>query len=248
MLSNRFYHLTVTFLVVACPIASGCLFPYAFPKLSYVPGTAPRQSTPDVHAFRVDATADQIDIGESVSFALTRIKPKSDGRFPPQAGLSLERGFYVLGIALNYNVGRLHTTRVRLYRPGFQLVELRAWDSADEVAWIIAADWREQEQSVDALLRRPYVTRSGEAFGKATDASRSDETPRELGQLPELTDYSEDSTDVFVLAATEYERIAKLAPTPDDAGRILEKAKRLRAVIEPLPVPANREVKTSSGQ
>lgn len=109
-------------------LATGCL-PYGYPKLAYVPGYDPTnvRKAAEVHAFRVDVTTDRADLSETAEWSITEIARTSDGRFPPQTRLSVERGFNVFG-PLTYNVGRSHTTRVRLYSPGHQLVELDSWD------------------------------------------------------------------------------------------------------------------------
>lgn len=202
-------------------LATGCLIPYAYPKLDYVPACDVGPAS-DVHAFRVDVSARQIDIGETGSFTLTEIEPRADGSFPPQVGASVERGYLVLGIAINYNVGRLHATRVRLYRPGHLLVELPAWGSARDVVWTAAPDWAAQEKAIDDLLQRPPVSVSAAHFVKSQGSFWGPENqPRDIGSKTPLPQ-------PYLFAAAEYERVAKLAPAETDAYRLREKAKRLR--------------------
>jgi hypothetical protein len=199
-------------------LATGCLIPYAYPKLSYVPGyDAAGLKATDVRAFRVDVTADQADLDENGEYTLTEIIPSSDKCFPPQAQLSLERGVYVLG-PLNFNMGRLHTTRVRLYSPGYQLVELESWCSTDKVRWQLASDWNACEKAIDDLLRHPTLTAG----------------PRDRKQLPKVS-ASSATMRVFVFAAGEYEKLIADAPTPADAARVRDKA---RALVETKPAPA----------
>jgi hypothetical protein len=224
------YLLVGVVLLVFCLLATGCLLPYAFPKLSIVPGCdSVGEKTGDVYAFRVDVTADQIDAGETGEYTITDITPGPDGRVPAQARLTVERGFYVLGIALNYNVGRLHTTRVRLYRPGYQLVELKSWEATDRIDWQPAADWKEQEKAIDDLLRRPAVTASGLRQAKSQQLwfEKDCSPPCNVAGVNEVTGTGPRATNVFGLAVGEYERVAGLAPTPEEAARLRGKAEQL---------------------
>jgi hypothetical protein len=205
-------------LLAPAALGAGCLIPYAYPKLDYVPGCDLGPKVTDVHAFRVDVTADQADIDANGSYTLSEIVPKSDGTFPPQANLSLERGHYVFGVVLNYNVGRLHATRVRLYRPGYQLVELPAWSSNKDIVWRATTDWREQEKAIEDLIRWPTFTTDGHTVGGG-DLARTG--------IPEA------ARRALVFVATEYERVAALATNPEDATRLREKARRL---AEPMPI------------
>src|SRR4051812_35954336 len=90
-------------LLATCTCATGCLIPYAYPKLDYIPPADPGAKAADVRAFRVDVTAHQIDIGEEGSIKLTELQPRADGSFPAQTRLSVERGVYIGGGALNFN-------------------------------------------------------------------------------------------------------------------------------------------------
>src|SRR5215470_2514887 len=99
---NRARRFLVGILFAPCLLATGCLIPYAYPKLDYVPSTDLGAKTTDVHAFRVDVTARQVDIGEDGFIKLTEIQQRADGSFPAQTKLSLERGVYVAGVALNF--------------------------------------------------------------------------------------------------------------------------------------------------
>src|SRR4051794_20785946 len=93
----------IGFLVaVPCLGSNGCLLPYAYPKLDYVPAYDPGMKIPDCYAFRVDVTAHEVDVGESSEFTLTPIALRPDGSVPPQVGVSVERGYHVFG-PLNFN-------------------------------------------------------------------------------------------------------------------------------------------------
>lgn len=226
--SRRF--LCATALLVPCSI-TGCLLPYTYPKLDYVPGLDSVADGSEVRAFRVDVTAKQVDLGEDGSFKLTPIKLRPDGSVPGQIGMSLERGVYVAGVALNYNVGRVHTTRVRLYRAGYQLVEVAPWGSSGPIIWAPATDWAAQEKAIDDLLRQPFVSSRVAALaeGKSTFWGSKAGTP----QLPAILNDSPDVPPALAFAASEYERVARLAPTRADATRLREKA---RLLVEYKPI------------
>src|SRR5438046_2056215 len=105
-LSFRFLSYPVALVFLGC--LSGCLVPYAYPKVSWTPSVSVGAKREEVHAFRVDVTGDIVDIGESDRFTLTRITPISGDHEPSQARISLEYGYYVFGIALNYPVHHGH--------------------------------------------------------------------------------------------------------------------------------------------
>jgi hypothetical protein len=199
------------------------MIPYAYPKLSFVPGSNPADPTiADLHAFRVDLTAKQIDVGETGEYSLTPISRSADGSISPLARVSVERGYYVLGIALNYNVGRIHTTRLRLYRPGYELVELESWDSADKIAWKPTSDLIAQEKAIDALLRRPAVTSFGVAQNRKA-AADTQATPADSGFTA--------CEETVLFAAAEYERVAGIAQESEGAARLRGKAETLRKLL-----------------
>jgi hypothetical protein len=238
----------LTILALITPVfLAGCLIPYAYPKLSHVPGyEVANPNITDIHAFRVDVTAHQADIDERDEYTLTPVTPRSDGSYPAQTKLSLERGYYVLGVVVNFNVAQLHTVRLRLYRPGFHLAELTSWDSADKVQWQPAKDWVAQEKATDDLLRQPAVT--------ASEATRRRGASAILGQSsPPSSNGLNISKPVIEFVASEYERVAAIAPSPQEAARLRGKAKQLRSpeVIPVIPassitgVPATRSTPES---
>jgi hypothetical protein len=207
-------------LVVPYLVAAGCIIPYAYPKLSYVPGCDPGPEVSDVHAFRVDVNAERhhvisiFSVGERGEHTLAEITPRADGRIPSQTRVTVERGWGLLASQMDLSVGRLHTTRVRLYRPGYQLVELKAWDLTNNIDWQPATDWEAQERAIDDLLDRPVLT---PLFAALMHPSR---------QHP-LMPTTLDTTRPLLFAASEYERLAKSAPTIEDAARVRKKAHSL---------------------
>jgi hypothetical protein len=195
-------------LCVSVLLAAGCI-PYAYPKLSYVPGVQTEPDTPDVHAFRVDlAAVNSFMTGETGEYTLAEITPVADGRVPAQSRLTFEHGYFLL-----FQFGNRHTTLVRLYRPGYWLVELNSWESPDQVSWN-PTDWGGQVLALENLLDRPRLTPPS-----VPTAHRFREWP----QAP--TSPAEERARDF--AAAEYERLAREAPTPEQAEKLREKAKKL---------------------
>jgi hypothetical protein len=205
-------------------VGSGCLLPYACPKLSCVRGVTADEQQPNCHAFRIDVSGDQVDIGESaVAVSFRRITPSVGGTLLPQVRLAIDYGYYVAGIALNYNVGRVHTTRVRLYRPGYQLVELDSWALGDRIVWKEAVDAAAQETAIDDLLSPTSATGIAERLYRKPGNA-------EVHRLP-MTAFDDDMEPLY-FAVFEYEHVATLATSAVEAERIHEKARELGSAIE----------------
>jgi hypothetical protein len=201
-------------LLAPCLFAAGCLIPYAYPKLSHTPSCDLKEQANDVHAFRVDVVSAKDLMTERADYTLAEIKPLPDGSIPSQTRVTLEHG---LGVILK--LGEIHAMRVRLYRPGYKLVELESWDSQDKISWIPAENWESQELAVDTLVSCPMLRHP-----TVPGPSR----PHETLQPPTTPEAKQ----ALVFAAGEYERVAKLAPTAEEANRIRAKAQKL---VDPKP-------------
>jgi hypothetical protein len=214
----------VTAIGATCILASGCL-PYVYPKLDYVPSCDVGSMVTDLHAFRVDVTADRgLMTGERGNHIITELTSRAGGNIPPQTRLTVECGFGFFASLIDMSLGRLHATRVRLYRPGYSLIELKPWEIREKVRWEPAPDPVAQEKAIDDLLDRPVISPTS-----ATGPQKKREHP-----LPTI---SPETTRVFVFAAAEYERVAALAPTPADSARLRDKA---RPLVEAKPAAAKR--------
>ncbi|HEV3438361.1 MAG TPA: hypothetical protein VG122_13435 [Gemmata sp.] len=216
---NRRWRIVAFCLPLGILCLSGCLLPYAYPNLDCILGCDLDLKMPDCRVFRVDVRAHQADLQEDGEYTVVEIPRRSDGSFPPQFGLSVNRGVYVVGVALNYNIGCLHSTRVRIYRPGYQAIELEPWDSTEKVQWYPTTNWIEQEKAIDALLKLPVVG--------IPPVIVNHTPPCDAGYI------STKATDLF--AAAEYERVASLAPTPEDAVRLRQQAEQLRKLPKVIP-------------
>jgi len=149
--SKRFATLSLTALITAC--AGGCLGGYAYPQLSYVLPVQLQEAYDEIHAFRMDVVQVMEDIYHAEDKCVLRPIPLSpNGAIAGQAKLSLETAWGVMMlIPTEWNHHCWHAMRVRLYRPGFQTVEIEPWQSVAQVRWQ-AADWQSQEKAVDDLI------------------------------------------------------------------------------------------------
>lgn len=212
-------------------LATGCL-PYAYPKLSYVPGAELGPEVSDVHAFRVDAATDLAMLLAKCEYKLTEITPRAGGTVPSQLRVTIERAvahptdqFYF------FSGGCFHETLVRLYRPGFLLVELKSWDSTDKIVWQPAPDWRSQQQALIGLLASPRLTPTPSAHGGLELAlpttNPSLKSHKDWDHYLPLAPATLQTQQVFDVAVAECERLAKCAPTTEDAARVSELAEKL---------------------
>jgi len=221
--------LCVSVLIASVVLASGCLIPYSYPKLSYLPGVEQGPELADCHVFRVDCLVHETDNrGDNGEYTLTEVPRALDGHIPSQALWSLENKSVVVGIiSANYEVGLVHRSQLRLYRPGYELVELESRDSAAKVQWRPVTNWADQERTIDRLLNGPPTDTSLRA------KEFWEERGTEFRQLPKVANYSSAETRPLLFAATEYERVGKSAATPADADRLKRKAAEIRGVITP---------------
>jgi hypothetical protein len=173
----------------------------------------------DCHAFRIDVSGYQQDLGVSqMAVRFRRVAPSFGGLLPPQVGFSVDYGYYVVGIALNYNVGHIHSTRLRLYRPGYQLVELDSWALADHVVWKGATGVAAQEKAIDDLMTVTSLSCSEEIWLKFWNVGEHQHLPSAAFG---------DDKEPLRFAAAEYQRVATLAPNAAEAERIRNKAREL---------------------
>ncbi len=206
-------HSTIRVLAISClPLFSGCILPYcAFPTVSYTPRVN-IEDADNVHAFRVDFTN---DTGDMSVFApgpgtgrFSSVTAKRDNAVPAQIKPSVSYGFVVIGVALNYLTYTDHTMAVRLYRPGFDLVEIRSWEAARDVTWTPAPDLAAQEEALDNLFQVDQLDRDC--------------------KLPT-------HIECLKFGASEYERLSREATLKGDSQRLDAKARTLRDIASAQP-------------
>jgi hypothetical protein len=218
----------VVLIAVACLLKVGCL-PYAYPKVSYVAGTELGSEVSDVHAFRVDGDRD-LPLG-FCDYRLTEITPRADGTLPSQWRVTIERGTADLTGRFHYfSGGQVHETLMRLYRPGYRLVELKSWESTDTIVWQPAPDWRAQVQALTGVLAPPQPTATPATAARASQDLSPLLQPvahyvwEHLLPLPPTT---LEAKGVFDFAVAECERLAECAPSSEDAARVRKLAQKL---------------------
>src|SRR5262249_40397039 len=139
---------------------SGCLpfvpLPYVVPTASYTPPVfveAPDQT----RVFRVDVRRNfsGVEFNFGDTYALTELGIYQGGWILPQAQVAADYGFVWNCLALIYTGHIHHTHHVRLYRPGYKLIEIQSWQLATPVAWVRAKDIEHREKAIDELLATP---------------------------------------------------------------------------------------------
>ena len=154
--------LVPAFVLILLPTLPGCLFPFAVPKVSQTPLLNLGAEADQIHAFRVDVTTNFVDIGGMDYLTFSEIAPSS-GWLLPRTKLSSTYGAYVFGVALNYPLCISHSLGLKLYRPGYELVELESWEQPRKIDWNEAPDLASQlvaNGSEDKIARARLETKA----------------------------------------------------------------------------------------
>ena len=146
-------HLLIAALVVCLPSLTGCVIPYAYPKLDFTRALQLDAPPGDVHVFRVDVAQAKSGIPACYGWEqLTEIPLRDSGRVPSQIKSSVPAGAYLFMGALNYDFGISSNLALRAYCPGFELVEVKSMELTNQLAWIPAPDLAAQVGALDALF------------------------------------------------------------------------------------------------
>lgn len=195
-------HRLLQYLIFASAFClAGCL-PYISPSLEVVPQINLAEEADEVHAFRVDGTQTQKlgDIQDStVAYSLSRISILNRAVLS-QTRASLDRGMFVIGIALNYHIRYHQGCHVRLYRPGYELVEFRSWQFGKQLVWTPTNSLEAEEKAIDDIIA-DYEPEGIVASFRAKQ-----------GGLPWALckgSHSKAHKEVLLFVATEYERLAE---------------------------------------
>jgi hypothetical protein len=138
-------------------LAAGCFVPvgYGYPTLSVTPPVDVGKQADEVHVFRIDIAdvSGCLEFGSGPDrYVFHPVHLTDSGRGLPQVGVALDYGWVWNCIALIFDKHTSHTVRVRAYRPGYQTVEIRSWQTTGKVSWEEAPDLAARERAVDALL------------------------------------------------------------------------------------------------
>jgi hypothetical protein len=223
-----------------CPLLTGCVLGYAYPTIARVPAVSVVQEAQagEIHAFRVDVADDQncIDFPEQDCYVLRTVPLSPEGDVPPQTKVGLDYGWILNCVALVYSGHTHHTVLVRLYRPGWQTVEIKAWDQVGPITWKESIDLPARERAVDDLLST-WNTDALSQLPARTSGSKPPPPQARPWDPKVFRNLAPGSASAWhrqalLFAAAEYDRLAAAA-TADKAGqeqrqRVADKAKRLR--------------------
>jgi hypothetical protein len=228
------------FLAVAlCPLlfAGGCLMPYAYPKLDYTPPVKLDTPPGEVHAFRVDLTRyismwmPMEEDDRMVFERLTEIPVPPTVEVPAQIKLSVTSGS-----DLNFEKPpekTEHSVALRLYRPGYELVEIGAWEQVDRVCWKPAPDLKAQTKALDQLTSASLSEGSSAFFEQKYGL---DQILPKSATVPEIGSVSPEHRAALLFAAAEYEKLATGASSPDEQKELKAKATELRKLADAPPM------------
>ena len=196
------------------PCLGGCLGAY-YPGLDCIPKVSLETQPSEVHAFRVqtaesgflpiattiDPRSSRLGKWEKNSFeVLSEIPLTNPEEVPTQIRPSLNGamvGFLPIAWWFSY---ASNSMALKLYRPGYELVEIKSWERAKPINWIPAPDLYSQEMILDKLLPISEVQ-----FGWVSPAHRA----------------------ALLFGAAEYDRLAA-AIQSDRKELLADKAEQLR--------------------
>jgi hypothetical protein len=158
---RRFLRLTLCLLCLPC--LNGCLC-YVYPQLDYTPSLSLDPQWNDVLVFRAETTTENV-LGflalyepcynegnfEHLSEHLVEVQRTDTNRVPAQIQPSVSTGLLIPFVVVNLFCHTSHSMKLLLYRPGFDLVEIPAWEEAGHIVWKPAADLDAQEKTLDWL-------------------------------------------------------------------------------------------------
>lgn len=200
------YGFALPLFLAVFPFLPGCLIvPYGYPVVGQTRPIFLDEHGPEISAFRVE-------IDEELRHTIERFDRKVWARLSPletyhqrfvsgQTRCGLNWGAYACLLGLDPFLDQeKHSLRVRLYRPGYQTVEILPWD-LKPVTWKEAATLEEQEEAIAKLLE----------FEAMPDDERAMQHRR-----------------VLLFAAQEYERLGRMPCDDDTRQRLDSKAQKLR--------------------
>jgi len=211
-------------------LLAGCMpLGYAFPTVSYVRPASVGAARDEVRAFRVDVADDDncFDIPEKDRYRLKPLPLHRDGSFDPQMKIAVDYGWLCNCVALIYGSSTHHTVLVRMYRPGYQTLELESWRKPGRMQWTPAPAPQDREQAIDDLVST-WNTAPGRLQNKY--ASEGFVPPRDSIIFRYLApgSTSHEHRSALRFAAGEYDRLLSEVSDPALRARLEEKAKALQ--------------------
>jgi hypothetical protein len=212
--------------------------PVCMPEVNYVGPIALGAVGAEVHAFRVDVTEKTVvnvdqdfkAAGGGVSyFELTPMQPSARGTTSLQWDVSWAHGWRSIGLWDYWPTLTTHSLAVRLYRRGFETVEMRPGQDGPS-DWTQASNLDSREKAVDDLLGVSPL-KSTSPLKAVTGTGAHSPPALELGTK------SAGQRTALLFAAGEYEWLAQQLSGPNEEeqamrSRLLAKAKRLKALAQ----------------
>ena len=205
--------------LVCLPSLCGCI-PYVGPSIDYTPRVKLEAPRDEVKAFRVDIASSQYSMGlsgpaltKANTERLSEVPISYRDEVPGQAKASVQYGIVFIG-PLTFRLRESASVALRLYRPGYDLVEIVSWELTNRVEWKPAADLAAQEMSLARL------------FGSNQDG-RSQSAIR-FGCCQEKGSVSAAHREALLFGASEYERLAQLPCSDEKRETLAKRAKDMR--------------------
>jgi hypothetical protein len=212
---KRVHSILVSLLLAS---TTGCIpLVYAYPSISFIPEINVGHDSKLIYAFRVDITEDSSEAGH---YQFRRLPMTPNGYVSGQEKTALDDGYCWNCIGFKHERQIHHTLRERLYRRGYEVIDVHSWQGTQPVIWKEISGTSEEEKAIDALLAPIHAASSKEADGTQF-------LHLEPGSV------SPQHQDSLRFAAAEYEYLAKkleaLGEDNDDAyDRCRAKARALR--------------------
>jgi hypothetical protein len=151
-------------------------------------------------------------LSKSSAERLSEVPISYEDEVPGQLKASVQYGLVVVGLFNGVRRDR-DSVALRLYRPGYDLVEIGSWEGTHRVEWKPTADLLGQEKAIDQL----FACGASEFVGIRCNQDKGS--------------VSEAHRKALLFGASEYERLAKLPSSivwlPEDLEK---RAKAMRAL------------------
>jgi hypothetical protein len=166
--------------------------------VSLVPALNLGPSHQDIYAFRVDIADDESSshFAKPGHYRFRQIHITPHGSITAQGKMAMDSGFYWNLLFTCFAQKTDHTVQLRLYRPGYNLIEIQSWQAQADMEWQAVAGPAAQEKILDALLRP-----TGKSSWQGRDQAWG------FGQL-DPGSVSGEHRHALLFAAAEYDRLA----------------------------------------
>lgn len=149
---RRFHRSLWLFLLAMGLLPLGGCFQLTYPSVSYIPAPRLFESDDDVHVFRVDICHEYTGEMAHRDETDTLMELSVTGQWLPQMQVTVNSVRMVTGNPVSsVGAGSWSQMVVRLYRPGYKLVELESWDLLPTVVWEKASTLEDEEKALDQL-------------------------------------------------------------------------------------------------